>query len=275
MPPLPAREAPTDRPTPCLAADAVSVHFDRRMAIQDVTVAFRPGETVGLVGPNGAGKSTLLRVLAGMLRPSHGAVTRRGPDGRPLTVSYVPQRTGVDWSFPVDVLDVVLMGAADRGPLGRLLPFRRDQRRAAIDALDRVGMAGHARTQIGELSGGQQQRVFLARALIRGGDVLLLDEPFTGVDVPTQELLLALLRAQTDAGATVIYATHDLEQARRSADRVLLVNGRIVADGAPRAVLTPATLRATFGGQLIVLSEPSDAAMASDPVDRRVAEVAG
>ncbi len=238
------------------------MHFGRRLALEDVSVSFQGGETVSLVGPNGAGKSTLLKVLAGMLRPSHGRVQRhRLADGRTPRVSYVPQRTGVDWSFPVDVLDVVLMGAPVGGPLARLLPFRRELRRQALDALERVGMPSYARTQIGELSGGQQQRVFLARALMQNGDILLLDEPFTGVDVPTQRLLLTLLRGQSEIGKTVIYATHDLEQARTAADRVLLVNGTIVADGAPETVLTPAALRATFGGQVIILTDPAAGAV--------------
>ena len=241
---------------PRLVADGVSVHFGSRMALHDVSVGFRGGETVSLVGPNGAGKSTLLKVLAGMLRPSHGGVQRHAvAGGRTPRVSYVPQRTGVDWTFPVDVLDVVLMGAPVGGPLARLLPFRGDLRRRALAALGQVGMTGYARTQIGELSGGQQQRVFLARALMQDGDILLLDEPFTGVDIPTQRLLLALLRGQCELGKTVIYATHDLEQARDAADRVLLVNGTIVADGAPQTVLTPTALRATFGGQVIILTD--------------------
>ena len=243
---------------PRLVASGVSVHFGRRLALQDVSVAFAGGEIVSLVGPNGAGKSTLLRVLAGMLTPSHGSIRRIAlPDGRRPAISYVPQRSGVDWSFPVDVRDVVLMGAPVGGPLARLLPFGRDLRRRALDALEQVGMADYARTQIGELSGGQQQRVFLARALMQRGDILLLDEPFTGVDVPTQELLLALLQGQGERGRTVIYATHDLDQARRAAGRMLLVKGGIVADGPPGEVLTPAALRATFGGQVIVLSHPA------------------
>ncbi len=243
---------------PRLVAEAVSVHFGSRLALRDVSVSFRGGETVSLVGPNGAGKSTLLKVLAGMLRPSHGGVQRHPlPDGRTPRASYVPQRTGVDWNFPVDVLDVVLMGAPVGGPLARLLPFRGDLRRRALAALEQVGMPDYARTQIGELSGGQQQRVFLARSLMQDGDILLLDEPFTGVDIPTQRLLLALLRGQCELGKTVIYATHDLEQAREASDRVLLVNGTIVADGPPQTVLTPTALRATFGGQVIILSDPA------------------
>jgi ABC-type Mn2+/Zn2+ transport system ATPase subunit len=232
----------------------VSVHYGRRLALGDVTLRFSAGESVAVVGPNGAGKSTLLRVLAGMLTPSHGRLTRHpGRDGGRPRISYVPQRTGVDWSFPVNVLDVVLMGLPSDGPLARLLPFRRAAREQALAALDRVGMRDYAHTQIGELSGGQQQRVFLARALVQEGDVLLLDEPFTGVDVPTQDVLLAVLAGQCQTGRTVIYATHDLGQARQAATRMLLVNGSVIADGDPRSVLTAEALRSTFGGQALII----------------------
>ena len=239
-----------------LSAEHVAVHFGRRPALREVSLDFRPGELVAIVGPNGAGKSTMLRSLAGMLTPSHGRVRRSsGPDGRRLRISYVPQRSGVDWTFPVSVLDVVLIGAPTGGVVSRFLPYRAAQRRRALRELDAVGMARFAGVQIGELSGGQQQRVFLARALMQDGDVILLDEPFVGVDVPTQDLILGLLGRQATAGRTVIYATHDLEQARQSAGRVLLINQTVVADGPPEAVLTADTLRATFGGQVILLPD--------------------
>ena len=244
-----------------LSAEHLSVHFGRRPALRDVSLAFHPCELVAIVGPNGAGKSTLLRSLAGMLVPSHGRVRRgTGTDGRQLRVSYVPQRSGVDWTFPVNVLDVVLMGAPVGGVASRLLPYRPARRQRALRELDAVGMARFAGVQIGELSGGQQQRVFLARALMQDGDVILLDEPFVGVDVPTQELILGLLGRQAAAGRTVIYATHDLEQARQSAGRVLLINETVVADGPPHAVLTAGALRSTFGGQVILLPEATPTA---------------
>ncbi|MDP9364003.1 MAG: metal ABC transporter ATP-binding protein [Chloroflexota bacterium] len=229
----------------------LSVHFGERWALECVDARFSQGETVGLLGPNGAGKSTLLRSLAGMQPPSHGEVRLDGaPVRRPgANVIYVPQRTGVDWHFPVSVLDVALMGRARR--VSRLAPFGRGDRAAALAALDRVGMRELAAVQIGQLSGGQQQRVFLARALLQDGEVLLLDEPFAGVDVPTQELLVALFGRLRDAGKTILYATHDFAQAAAS-DRVLLLNRRLVAAGPPRAVLTPANLAAAFGGQAMV-----------------------
>jgi ABC-type Mn2+/Zn2+ transport system ATPase subunit len=231
----------------------LSVHFGERWALECVDARFASGETVGLLGPNGAGKSTLLKALAGIQPPSHGEVRLDGaPVRRPSArVVYVPQRTGVDWGFPVSVLDVTLMGRAGR--VSRLAPFGRGDRAAALAALDRVGMRELAAVQIGQLSGGQQQRVFLARALLQDGDVLLLDEPFAGVDVPTQEMLVALLGRLRDGGKTILFATHDFAQAA-AADRVLLLNRRLVAAGPPRAVLSPANLAAAFGGQAMIVA---------------------
>ncbi len=242
-----------DDSAPCrLETEALSVHFGPRSALENVFVRFGPAETVALLGPNGAGKSTLLKTLAGMLPPTHGAVRF---DGRPVrrpnpAVVYVPQRSGVDWGFPIAVLDVALMGRALRRP--RLAPLGPRDRAAALAALDRVGMRHLAHVQIGQLSGGQQQRVFLARALLQDGEVLLLDEPFAGVDVPTQELLVAIFGALRDAGKTIVYATHDLAQAAASSDRVLLLNRRVIADGPPSAVMTAEALRAAFGGEAVV-----------------------
>jgi ABC-type Mn2+/Zn2+ transport system ATPase subunit len=165
-------------------------------------------------------------------------------------VVYVPQRSAVDWSFPISVLDVTLMGVGLRRPRWR--PLGAADRAAALAALEHVGMRRLAGVQIGQLSGGQQQRVFLARALLQGGDAYLLDEPFTGVDVPTQHLLVELFDRLKRQGKTIVYATHDLALAAASSDRVLLLNRRLVADGPPGVVLTEEALRATFGGQAVI-----------------------
>jgi len=230
----------------------LSVHFDNRSALANISTSFSQGETVSLVGPNGAGKSTLLRVLAGLLPATHGIVTfRETPiEGPNTAVVYVPQRTSVDWSFPVSVLDVVLMALAKRRPRGR--PFRSNDREAALASLERTGMRRFADVQIGQLSGGQQQRVFLARALLQEGEVYLLDEPFAGVDVPTQELLVTIFEGLRQQGKTIIYATHDLLQASRSSDRILLLNRQLIAAGPPATTMTEENLRSTFGGQAIV-----------------------
>lgn len=237
---------------PRITFESVGVHFGHRSALEDVSFSFARAETISLVGPNGAGKSTLLKLIAGVLLPTHGTIRL---DGQPLSGSnpaivYVPQRSGVDWTFPVSVLDVVLMAQARTRPRWR--PFDRSDETAAAAALDKVDMRRFAGVQIGQLSGGQQQRVFLARALLQQGDVYLLDEPFAGVDVPTQELLVSLFDQLRQSGQTIIYATHDLSQAKRSSDRIMLLNRRLIAAGPPGTVMTEANLRATFGGQAIL-----------------------
>ncbi len=239
--------------SPLLELSSLSVHFEKRSAIEDISATIGTGEIVGLVGPNGAGKSTILRVLAGILPPSHGVVRFRGnPVCQPdRSVVYVPQRAGVDWTFPVNVFDVAMMGLMLTRP--RWKPMTSADREAAFAALGQVGMQHLAGAQIGALSGGQQQRVFLARALVQGGDVMLLDEPFGGVDAPTQDLFLQLFARFRASGKTVLFATHDLAQAAASSDRVMLVNRRLIAFGPPREVLTDTTLRATFGGQAILV----------------------
>jgi ABC-type Mn2+/Zn2+ transport system ATPase subunit len=240
--PSPATRAPR------LKTEHLSVHFDDRSALDDVSLSFYPGQTTSLVGPNGAGKSTLLKCLAGMLPPTHGAVLLggalvRGPSPH---VAYVPQRSEVDWRFPIGVLDVALMGRALRG--NRLRPIPERDRRAARSALAAVGMDRFASVQIGALSGGQQQRVFIARALLQEADVFLLDEPFAGVDLPTQSLVLDIFGELRAQGKTIVFATHDLAMAEQSTDICVLLNRRVIASGPPSAVLTVVNLQATFGG---------------------------
>ena len=238
--------------SPLLSIEQLGVHFGDRPALDGVNLVFRAGETVSLLGPNGAGKSTLLKAIAGMIPPTHGVIRYGGTivEGANHRIVYVPQRSAVDWVFPVNVLDVVLM--ARRRARSRWRPYNREDQELALEALDRVGMKAFAPHQIGELSGGQQQRVFLARALLQEGDLYLLDEPFTGVDVPTQELLIELFNGLSAEGKTVIYATHDLAQAARSSDQIVLIRRTVVASGPPAEVMTAANLRACFGGQAIL-----------------------
>lgn len=239
-------------PAPRMQTESLSVHFEDRSALEDVTLAFMPGQMTALVGPNGAGKSTLLKCLAGILRPTHGSVLLDGqPVSRPTaTVAYVPQRSDVDWTFPISVLDVALQGRSLHRH--RILPIPASDRQDALAALDEVGMMAFAGVQIGALSGGQQQRVFIARALLQPASVYLLDEPFTGVDVPTQALVLEILADLRSAAKTIVFATHDLAMAAGSADVCVLLNRRVVAVGAPSDVLTAGNLRTTFGGAAIL-----------------------
>ena len=233
---------------PRLQTIHLSVHFEDRSALEDIDLSFLPGETTSLVGPNGAGKSTLLKSLDGLLAPTHGVVLLdnqpvRKPSAR---VAYVPQRSDVDWKFPLSVLDVALMGRALRTT--RLIPIPESDRQDALAALEEVGMRQFANIQIGALSGGQQQRVFIARAHLQEADVFLLDEPFTGVDAPTQALVLQILADQRAAGKTIVFATHDLEMAARAADVCVLLKRKVIAAGPPAEVLTAANLHASFGG---------------------------
>jgi ABC-type Mn2+/Zn2+ transport system ATPase subunit len=244
--------APDDRRAPRLATEHLSVHFEDRSALDDVSLRFYPGETTSLVGPNGAGKSTLLKCLAGMLPPTHGTVLLDGtPVCRPSQrVAYVPQRSEVDWGFPISVLDVALLGRAL--DVNRLWPVPMRDRQAALSALDAVRMSRFASVQIGALSGGQQQRVFIARALLQQADVLLLDEPFSGVDAPTQSLVLDILANLRTTGKTIVFATHDLAMAEQSANTCVLLNRHVIASGPPSAVLTVSHLQATFGGAALL-----------------------
>jgi ABC-type Mn2+/Zn2+ transport system ATPase subunit len=236
------------RVAPRLRTEHLSVHFEDRSALEEINLAFHAGEMTSLVGPNGAGKSTLLRCLDGILEPTHGRVLL---DGQPLTrpsarIAFVPQRSEVDWKFPVSVLDVAIMGRALRG--SRFFPVPVADREDALSALQEVGMRRFAHVQIGALSGGQQQRVFLARALLQDADVILLDEPFSGVDEPTQTLVLQILAELRSAGKTILFATHDLAMAAEAADTCVLLNRRLVASGPPRQVMTMQNLQTTFGG---------------------------
>jgi manganese/zinc/iron transport system ATP- binding protein len=237
---------------PRMRTEDLSVHFEDRSALEDVDLAFFPRETAALIGPNGAGKSTLLKSLAGILPPTHGAVYL---DGEPLRrpsprIAYVPQRSDVDWTFPITVLDVAAMGRGLRA--SRFLPLPDRDRQDALAALDEVGMRHYAAVQIGALSGGQQQRVFIARAILQPADVFLLDEPFTGVDAPTQSLVVDILKDLCEAGRTVIFATHDLALAADVSDRCVLLRRKVIASGPPAETLTAANLHAAFGGAAIL-----------------------
>ena len=237
---------------PVLSADHLSIHYGSRSALNEVTLHIAPGTVTSLLGPNGAGKSTLLKAFAGVVPPSHGIVRFRGsvvrrphPD-----ITYIPQRSAAEWTFPISVMETVLLGLARRAP--RIRGFNREERAQALQALEHVGMRPLADAQIGALSGGQQQRVFLARALVTYGDLLLLDEPFSGVDVPTQDLFLELFEDLRARGVTIIFATHDLSQAAHSSDRAILINNSVIADGTPSTVLNETVLSRAFQGRIMV-----------------------
>lgn len=229
----------------------VDAGYGSTRALGGVNLSIPPGRLVGVIGPNGSGKSTLLRAILDLVPQRRGSVTMDGERIDRRRVAYVPQREAVDWSFPISAEQVVMMGRYPR--IGPVAAAGAADRRAVADALHRVGLADVGHRQIGALSGGQQQRVFLARALVQEAGVLLLDEPMTGVDRATEETITRLMRDLRDAGATVIHATHDLEGAADVSDLLCFVNGHVVAFGPPDETFMPATLHATFGGELMIM----------------------
>ena len=230
-----------------LQVDGVSVELGGRLVLHDVDLRVAASEQVGLIGPNGAGKTTLLRSLLGLLPIIDGviAIAGRTPAEARGSIGYVPQRHEFVWDFPVDVGTAVMTGRTHR--IGWLRRPGKADRAAVGEALERVDLTGLRHRPIGELSGGQRQRVLVARALALQPSLLLLDEPFTGLDVPTQEILTRLFRALTKEGSAILMTTHDLPAAADSCSRLCLLNETVVADGPPEELRDPAVWLQAFG----------------------------
>jgi len=250
---------------PVISVRGLTVSYGHKPVLRSVTFDVPAGKLVGVVGPNGAGKSTLLRALLGLIEPDSGSLSIGGlPVERCRSrLAYVPQTEAVDWDFPVTVFDVVLMGRYGRlGWLGR--PSQAD-REAALHALDLISMSEFVDRHIRQLSGGQQQRVFIARALCQEADILLLDEPFAGVDAATEQAIFALIGKLTSEGKTLIVVNHDLSVLDRF-DLVMLLNQRVVAFGPTQEVVNDENLRRTYGGRLTLL-ERADSALRETQAD--------
>ena len=247
--------ADDDSAQPHVTLERVTLRYERRAAaaLEEVTLSVPEGARVAVVGPNGAGKSTLFKALAGLLPVAAGRLLVHGalPGSHKECVAYVPQREEVDWRFPVTVFDVVMMGRYGR--LGLFGRASRADREAVQRSLDQLGLTPLARRSIGELSGGQQQRVFLARALAQEPHILIMDEPFTGVDAMTQDAILDVLDTLKAQRITVLVSTHDLNLAASRFERVALLNRRLIAWGAPTEVFTAPALTEAFGGQMVML----------------------
>ncbi|MFI5411319.1 manganese/iron ABC transporter ATP-binding protein [Kaistia sp. UC242_56] len=256
--PLPARTIVADGIS---VANATVTYRNGHTALRDASFQIPTGTITALVGVNGSGKSTLFKAIMGFVRVSRGEITVLGlPVEKALKqnlVAYVPQSEDVDWNFPVLVEDVVMMGRYGHMNFMRIASARDH---AAVDkALERVGMSAMRKRQIGELSGGQRKRVFLARALAQDGRVILLDEPFTGVDVQTEGAIIELLRGLRDEGRVMLVSTHNLGSVPEFCDRAVLLNRTVLAYGPTRETFTRANLEKTFGGVLrhIVLDPAS------------------
>lgn len=241
---------------PLVELNHVSFGFDARPVLKDVSLHLHPGQFAALVGPSGAGKTTLLKLILGTLQATRGQVCIHGEalHGRPATqIGYVPQLEAVDWNFPVTVSQAVLMGRVRRSGIWPW-PSSDDNRRLN-SILEQLGIAELGDRHIRDLSGGQQQRVFLARALIAEPDLLVLDEPTTGVDMRTAESVLHLLAELNQRGMTILISTHDLNTAAAHLPWVICLNRTVIAQGAPEDVFRVDVLNETYQGDMLVVRQ--------------------
>jgi manganese/iron transport system ATP-binding protein len=240
-----------DTAKPALEVKDLRVVLGANTALEGISFALQGGDSVAVVGPNGAGKSTLFRAIAGTIDHQAGQITVYGsePDSH-TCIAYVPQASIVDWSFPVTVFDVVMMGRTRR--IGMFRRPARSDRSLVYQCLEMVNMEDFAQRQIGELSGGQRQRVFIARALSQEAEIVLMDEPLTGLDMKSQNDIFVILRGLTERRVTLLVSTHDLDVAAQRFARIMLLNRTLVAFGPPAEVMRSELLLPTFGGHVSV-----------------------
>ncbi len=240
----------TSNNLPAIAIKEATVYYGSNLALEKASICIEYGTFSGVIGMNGAGKSTLFKLIMGLVKAESGEVTICGDDPKTAQlhghVAYVPQNELVDWDFPISVFEVVMMGRLGKQNLFKT-PTKTDEEQV-IAALEKVGMKDFSERQIGELSGGQRKRVFVARALAQGADILLLDEPFAGLDSNSEKSLTTLLLNLKQEGKTVILATHDLTSLSENCDRVALVKKTVLAYGPTKEVFTKELVTKTFDG---------------------------
>jgi len=245
----------TQSNSPAIEVEDLTVSYGPVPALLDISLAIEEGKLVGIIGPNGSGKSTLMKSMLGFVKPDVGIVRVFGTDvsnvkGR---VAYVPQRGSVDWDFPITVREVAAMGRYSYRRWWQDLTAKDYE--LADEALEKVRMGDYRGRQIGQLSGGQQQRVFMARALAQNADILLLDEPFAGVDAATERAILDVLEDLKNAGKTVVVVHHDLATAAEYFDLLILLKQRLFGFGPPKMILNPKLLGDVYEGTLRVFAE--------------------
>ncbi len=231
----------------------LSVSYERKRVLTNIFLDVFKGNIYGVIGPNGAGKSTLFKAILGLIDVNSGTILIEGQeiDDKRKRVVYVPQKNDVDWNFPATVFDIVLMGRyPHKGIFNRM---NEEDIKIATDALEQVGIVHLRDVQIGQLSGGQQQRVFLARALCQGADIFLLDEPFVGVDVTTEEKIISILKNLADEGKTLMVVHHDLSTVNAYFDKVVLLNQRLIAAGDTETTFVEENIAKAYGGQSTIL----------------------
>lgn len=236
-----------------ISIKGLSVSYDRKLVLTNIYLDLAPGKVYGVVGPNGAGKSTLFKAILGLIELNSGKILIQGETikKRRKSVVYVPQRDEVDWQFPATVMDIVLMG---RYPFKKMFDrINQEDKEIAIEALKDVGIEHLKNRQIGELSGGQQQRVFIARALCQGADIFLLDEPFVGVDITTEERIIDILKRLASQGKTLLVVHHDLSSVEEYFDSVILLNQRLIAFGDTATTFTQENIAKAYRSQLTIL----------------------
>ncbi len=254
---------PHDPEAASLELEDVTLCLGATIVVERLSFKADAGERTAVVGPNGAGKSTLFRAIAGLLPPAAGRIRIGGSHpGLHTCIAYLAQRSDVDWHFPITVEDAVLMGR-----IGRIGFFRRagrEDRRIAADCLATVGLEALAGRRIDELSGGQQQRMFIARALAQEANIMLMDEPFTGLDAPARDDIFTILDRLRERRVTVLVALHDLRLATDRFDRIMLLNRGLIACGPAHETLTAERLQAAYGGRLHAIQTPEGRLILSD-----------
>ncbi len=253
-----------DEELPALQVDQLSAGYPgNRHALRDISFVVDPGARIAIIGPNGAGKSTLFKAIVGVLPITSGQISIYGEDchSSHSNVGYVPQQSAIDWSFPASVFDVALMGRSRH--IGWFRLPGKDDRDIVRDILEHLSLSELADRQISELSGGQRRRVFIARALAQDTRIMVLDEPFSGVDQSAEQEIIETLEILTNHGITILLSTHHMENATLHFDKILILKGEVLAYGAPNSVMKPENLTRAFGGAIPVFARGDELLMFS------------